>query len=257
MRAGVDNEEADAAWKKLFDEIYIQRSVPGHSPIMNLRPSFQRSTSYHSSVRFNYENEKLREVIELLLKADGEGPAYEFDLVNLTRQYLSNQFEQRFAEYKTAYENGDKEKLEALKDELLDTFDTLDELLASQDYFLVGKWIADARSWGATPEEADYFESNARNLLTSWGDRGNLLTDYADRSWSGLVKTYYKPRWQLFFQAVDNAMAAGEKLEGDRYDLVLEAMKDFEYSWWNERPGRFPATAQGDPVALVKKALEE
>ena len=257
MRAGVDNAEAAAAWKELFDEIYIQRSVPGHSPIMNLRPSFQRSSSYHSSVRFNYENEKLREVIELLLAAGGEGPAYEFDLVNLTRQYLSNRFEQRFAEYKSAYENGDVEKMAELKDDMLDTFDTLDELLASQDYFLVGKWIADARSWGATPEEANYFESNARNLLTTWGDRGNLLTDYADRSWSGLVKTYYKPRWQLFFQAVDNAMAAGEKLEGERYDLVLEAMKDYEYAWWKERPGSFPAHPQGDPVALVKKVLAE
>ena len=257
MRAGVDNAEAAAAWKELFDEIYIQRSVPGHSPIMNLRPSFQRSSSYHSSVRFNYENEKLREVIELLLAAGGEGPSYEFDLVNLTRQYLSNRFEQRFAEYKAAYENGEAEKMAELKDDMLDTFDTLDELLASQDYFLVGKWIADARGWGATPEEADYFESNARNLLTTWGDRGNLLTDYADRSWSGLVKTYYKPRWQLFFQAVDNAMAAGEKLEGDRYDLVLEAMKDYEYSWWKERPGSFPAHPQGDPVALVKKVLAE
>ena len=257
MRAGVDNAEAAAAWKELFDEIYIQRSVPGHSPIMNLRPSFQRSSSYHSSIRFNYENEKLREVIEHLLAAGGEGPAYEFDLVNLTRQYLSNRFEQRFAEYKTAYENGEVEKMAELKDDMLDSFDTLDELLASQDYFLVGKWIADARGWGTTPDEADYFESNARNLLTTWGDRGNLLTDYADRSWSGLVKTYYKPRWQLFFQAVDNAMAAGEKLEGERYDLVLEAMKDYEYSWWKERPGSFPAHPQGDPVALVKKVLAE
>ena len=256
-RSGVDDPEARAAWKELLDEIYIQRSVPGHSPIMNLRPSFGRSSSYHSSVRFNYENEKLREVVDHLLAADGEGPSYEFDLVNLTRQYLSNQFEQRFAEYKAAYEQGDAEKMASLKDEMLATFDTLDELLASQDYFLVGKWIADARAWGADKAEADYFESNARNLLTTWGDRGNLLTDYADRSWAGLVKTYYKPRWEMFFDAVDEAMAAGEPLEGERYDALLEAMKDFEYSWWADRPGSFPASPQGDPVKLVKKVFEQ
>jgi alpha-N-acetylglucosaminidase len=257
MRTGVNNPEARAAWKELFDEIYIQRSVPGHSPIMNLRPSFQRSTSYHSSIRFNYENEKLREVIEHLLAAEGEGSSYEFDLVNLTRQYLSNQFEQRFSEYKTAYEAGDTEKMAELKEEMLATFDTLDELLASQDYFLVGKWIADARNWGADDAESDYFESNARNLLTSWGDRGNLLTDYADRSWAGLVKTYYKPRWEMFFDAVDEAMAAGEKLEGERFDTLLEAMKDHEYNWWHERPGSFPATPQGNPIELVKKVIEQ
>ena len=256
MRAGVDNEEAREAWEELFKEIYIQRSVPGHSPIMNLRPSFSRSSSYHSSVKFNYENEKLHEVIVHLLAAGGKGPSYEFDLVNLTRQYLSNQFEQLFADYKTAYELGDTETMKARQTEMLATFDTLDELLGSQAYFLVGKWIADARAWGATPAEADYFESNARNLLTSWGDRGNLLTDYADRSWAGLVGTYYKGRWELFFQAVDEVIAAGEKLEGARYDKLLEKMKDFEYAWWAERPGQFAATPAGDPVALVRKIME-
>ena len=255
-RTGVDNEEAKDAWKDLFDEIYIQRSVPGHSPIMNLRPSFGRSSSYHSSVRFNYENDKLREVVRQLLEADGHGPSYEFDLVNLTRQWLSNRFEQRFADYKSAYEARDTEAMSACKDELLGIFDTLDELLASQPYFLVGKWIADARNWGATPEEADYFESNARNLLTSWGDRGNLLTDYADRSWAGLVGTYYKPRWEMFFAAVDEALAAGQPLEGARYDTLLEKMKDFEYAWWKDRPGTFSATPKGDPIALVKKVFE-
>ena len=256
MRAGVDNDAAMAAWKELFDEIYIQRSVPGHSPIMNLRPSFGRSSSYHSSIRFNYENDKLREVVCQLLEADGHGPSYEFDLVNLTRQWLSNRFEQRFADYKAAYEARDTEKMAACKEELLGIFDTLDELLASQSYFLVGKWIADARNWGATPEEADYFESNARNLLTSWGDRGNLLTDYADRSWAGLVGTYYKPRWEMFFAAVDEAVAAGQPLEGARYDTLLEQMKDFEYAWWHDRPGTFSATPEGDPIALVKKVFE-
>ena len=255
-RSGVTNEAAQEAWKELFEEIYIQRSVPGHSPVMNLRPSFGRSSSYHSSVRFNYENEKLREVIAKLLEAGGQGPAYEFDIVNLTRQYLSNRFEQGFAAYKEAYENGDRDAMAACKDELLDSFDTLDQLLASQEYFLVGKWIADARKWGADAAEADFFETNARNLLTSWGDRGNLLTDYADRSWAGLVGTYYKPRWEMFFDAVDEAMDAGEKFEGARADELLEKTKDFEYQWWAERPGKFAATPQGDPVELVSRILE-
>ena len=143
----------------------------------------------------------------------------------------------------------------ARKAEMLSIFDTMEELLSSQAYFLVGKWIADARSWGATPEEADYFESNARNLLTSWGDRGNLLTDYADRSWAGLTGTYYKGRWEMFFQAVEEALAAGEKFEGEREATLLEQLKDFEYAWWHDRPGTFAATPQGDPIALVRKVF--
>ena len=170
---------------------------------------------------------------------------------------MSNRFEQRFADYKAAYEKGDTAELAARKQELLGTFDTLEELLGSQPYFLVGKWIADARSWGADATEADYFESNARNLLTTWGDRGNLLTDYADRSWAGLVGTYYKGRWEMFFKAVDEAMAAGEKLEGERFDTLLEAMKDFEYAWWSERPGTFASKPVGNPVELVRTVFDK
>ena len=257
-RTGVDSEDARKAWEELFEEIYIHRSVPGHSPLMNLRPAFGRSSSYHSSssVRFTYENEKLREVITGLLAAGGHGPSYEFDLVNLTRQYLSNSFELLFAAYKDAYEAGDKDAMTARKADMLATFATMEELLSSQAYFLVGKWIAVARSWGTTPEEADYFETNARNLLTSWGDRGNLLTDYADRSWAGLTGTYYKGRWELFFQAVEDALAAGEPFEGEREAKLLEQLKDFEYAWWHDRPGTFATTPTGDPVALVRKVMQ-
>ena len=248
-RTGVVSEAGRKAWHILLEEIYVDRSVPGHSPLMNLRPSFQRSSSYHSSVRFSYENDKLLEAIRLLLEADGHGSAYEFDLVNLTRQYLSNRFEAVFADYKAAWEKKDRDRMEALQDELLGTFDKLETLLSTHSYFLLGKWIADARSWGASPEEAGYFETNARNLLTSWGDRGNYLTDYANRSWAGLTGSYYKGRWQLFFDAVN----AGDPL--DEASLP-EAMKDFEEAFWKERPGTFPETTNGSPKAAVESMVK-
>ena len=251
-RMGFESESGRAAWKLLLDSVYVDRSVPGHSPIMNLRPSFKRSSSYHSSVRFTYENEQLRKAVELLLEEPSHASAYEFDVVNLTRQYLSNGFEATFAAYKTAYEAGDRSAMASLQAELLGVFDTMEKLLSTQTYFLVGKWIADARAWGATPDESDYFESNARNLLTSWGPRGNLLTDYADRTWAGLVSTYYKGRWQLFFDAVNASMDAGVALDED---ALLEKIKDFEYDWWANRPGTFSATPSGDPVAAVREAL--
>ena len=251
-RSGVVSEAARKAWQILLKEIYIDRSVPGHSPILNLRPSFQRSSSYHSSVSFSYENEKLLEVIRLLLEADGKGSAYAFDLVNLTRQYLSNRFEAGFAAYKAAFEDGDRARMEALQGELIGTFDTLETLLSTHSYFLLGKWIADARAWGTTPQEADYFESNARNLLTSWGDRGNYLTDYADRTWAGLVSAYYKPRWERFFQAVNASLDAGTPFDEA---ALLEQLEDFEAAFWKERPGRFPDTPNGNPKAAVESIL--
>ena len=150
---------------------------------------------------------------------------------------------------KEAYEAKDIHRVKALSRELLGTFDKLETLLQSQSYFLLGKWIADARSWGATVSEADYFESNARNLLSSWGDRGNLLTDYADRTWAGLVSSYYKPRWEMFFDDAEAALEAGVEFDQKAFD---EKCKDFEYKWWAERPGTFTAEPVGNSIEIVK-----
>jgi alpha-N-acetylglucosaminidase len=130
----------------------------------------------------------------------------------------------------------------------------MDRLLGSQTYFLVGKWIADARGWGADATEANYFESNARDLLTSWGDRGNMLTDYANRTLSGLVGSYYKGRWELFFDAVEKSLDAGEPLDEP---ALTEAYKDWEYAWWHDRPGSFPSEPVGDGIALARQILAE
>ena len=108
-------------------------------------------------------------------------------------------------------------------------------------------------SGSASPEEADYFESNARNLLTTWGDRGNLLTDYADRTWAGLVSTYYKGRWELFFAAVNKAMEEGSEFDQKAFD---ESSKDFEYSWWKDRPGTFISKPEGNSIDIVKKIIK-
>ena len=251
-RTGTVSESARKAWRALLNEIYVDRSVPGHSPILNLRPSFGRTSSFHSSATFTYENDKLLMVIKDLLAADGHGSAYEFDLVNLTRQYLSNRFEYVFANYTWAYAYDDRELMKVLKEDLLATFDKLETLLSTQTYFLMGKWIADARAWGATPEEADYYESNARNLLTTWGDRANHLTDYADRTWAGLVSSYYKGRWRMFLDTVDASLDAGMEFSEEG---LLESIKDFEYVWWSQRLDRFPDTPHGDPKATVKMVL--
>ena len=253
-RTGKVDENARKAWSILFKEIYHDRSVPGHSPLMNLRPSFGRSSSYHSSVRYTYDNDRLREAIQLLLAADGRGSAYTFDVVNLTRQWLSNNFDTLSFQYKEAYDARDRERLDKTRDRMLAILDEMDRLLGSQTYFLVGKWIADARGWGADATEANYFESNARDLLTSWGDRGNMLTDYANRTLSGLVGSYYKGRWELFFDAVEKSLDAGEPLDEP---ALTEAYKDWESAWWHDRPGSFPSEPVGDGIALARQILSE
>ena len=106
------------------------------------------------------------------------------------------------------------------------------------------KWISAARAWGRTPQEKDYFERNARTIITVWGD-SYYLSDYANRDWDGLVETFYKPRWEMFFSAVMDAFDAGEPFinmqsprkrspeqEACLRGMALdEAIWDFECRW--------------------------
>lgn len=61
-------------------------------------------------------------------------------------------------------------------------------------------WSNDARTWGQSADEAFYYDTNGRLLITFWG--WSPLEDYASRLWSGLIRDYYVGRWRTFFQGL-------------------------------------------------------
>jgi len=255
-RAGVVDEKARKAWKILLNDIYTEIPVPGHSPLMNLRPSIKgRSTSFHSNARYKYNNARLKEAINLLLDSKGKGDAYEFDITNLTRQWLSNTFDSLYFDYRKAYAEKDMKIMALNQKKMLDIIDDMDTLVATQSYFLLGKWVSDARGWGSDSKEADYYETNARNLLTTWGDRGNYLTDYANRTISGLVSSYYKRRWELFFNSVNKSIADGGEFGDNENELYQKEIQDFEERWWKERVDTFPSEPIGNSIKIAKKII--
>ena len=108
-----------------------------------------------------------------------------------------------------------------------------------------GELKADMHYLHATEAEKDYFEMNARTIITVWGDTYRL-TDYANRDYDGLVETFYKVRWQKFFDAVLAAYDAGQPFvnmkgpnipKGKTKEECERAMKfdaeiwDFENKW--------------------------
>ncbi len=70
------------------------------------------------------------------------------------------------------------------------------------NYFLshplhrLDRWVEQARNCGQSVVEKDFYEANAKRLITTWG---GIQEDYAARTWSGLIKDYYIPRLQLYF----------------------------------------------------------
>ncbi|MES2775094.1 MAG: alpha-N-acetylglucosaminidase [Bacteroidota bacterium] len=122
-------------------------------------------------------------------KADG----YQYDVVNFTRQALAWYSDDVKARITDAFTRNDQEELNRQAAIMLGLIKDMDAVVSTRHEFLLGRWISDARAWGVNGTEADYYEVNARRIVTQWGGG---LRDYARREWNGLLLDYYLPRWQ-------------------------------------------------------------
>lgn len=252
---GKVDENARKAWNMLVNKIYIQSDYPGQCPVINIRPSFGGFKTYYSSPRIPYKNKELLQATELMLQADSKTPTHTFDVVNLTRQLISNYYGDVFKEYEQAYNKNDFSTMKSKEFIMLDILNDVDRLVSSQSTFLMGKWIKEARQKGVNDAEKLYYERNARNLLTTWGEKAGLLNDYASRTWSGMTATFYGQRWRMFFAAVDRAVIAGQKFDDSKYKEYEKEVTDYEEKWWNDCIGQFPSTPQGDGIAIAKELV--
>merc|ERR1719430_1312068 len=99
---------------------------------------------------------------------------------------------------------------------MLEVLADLDRLLATSPAFLLGPWLAAARSVATNDQDAALYEFNARNQITLWGPDGQIL-DYAGKQWSGLVSDYYLPRWRLFFVSLERCVTQGTEFDQGQF----------------------------------------
>jgi len=176
------------------------------------------------------------------------------DLVDVTRQALVNLFSAYYNNLIDVYQNASASTgaLRSSANSLLGLILDLDGLLGTNENFLLGRWIRDARSWATSPSEQDLFEFNARNQLTLWGPSGQI-NDYASKQWSGLVSSYYFARWNLFTEFLIHAKANNEPFDETGYQAALLR---FEQSWNGETGGGFPADPLGNTVEAVHQIAQ-
>ena len=238
-----------AAWKLLADSVYNKVSSPGQTVRINQRPTMGAYHQYYIAPSYKYNNFDLLHVLDHLLNSSQYSRARHFDIVNITRQLLGNYFGDLYADYVKAYNEKDYDKLHETEHRMTAILDDTDSLLATESAFLLGRWIRDARAIGTTEEEKDYYESNARNLITTWGEEDALLNEYGSRAWAGLTSTYYAYRWREFFKEVNAAIEAGVPFDEKTYH---DSICRYEGRWWRERIGTFSPVPQGDGVALAR-----
>ncbi|KAL3659565.1 hypothetical protein V7S43_015552 [Phytophthora oleae] len=185
--------------------------------------------------------------------------AYRHDLVDVTRQFLSDHFMAQYLHLKDMYEGKTRpaDQLCAWTERMLLTIQHLDEILATSDDFLLGNWIADARALAGSNESThlqEYYEYEARNQVTRWGDNNSeSIHDYAGKEWSGLVKGYYLPRWRMWLGEVCQSYTQGRKMDED---VLKKARIAFELKWQLSLEP-YPTASVGDTLAVSQRIYDE
>ena len=220
---GAVSAPARKAWHLLYDDIFVQ--VPRTLGILpGFRP--QLGNNHDKRTSNEYDNTTLLQVWKLLLDVPAcQRDAYNIDLVMVGRQLLGNYFLTVKREFDRLYGERNVPALQAKAAEMREILADLEALNAFHSHASLDTWIDEARNMGTTDALKNYYEKNARNLITTWG--GNL-NDYASRTWAGLVKSYYAGRWEIYFDAVIAAAEQGAELDSQALNQKLAA---FEQAW--------------------------
>lgn len=249
LRSGGTAESAEA-WRILLEKVYVGT---GHRSVMTRRP-MPGIMKMPADENNGYCNEDLGKVVRLLLDNPSDRPSAKFDIVNFTRQYLTNMFDQHVFDYQEAFHSGDIGRMRSLRKRMECIFTDIDRLLGCEPSFLLGRWISQARSWGSGRAGKKYYESNARNLITTWGDRASSLNDYASRDWAGLAGSYYRERWEMYFDEVEAAVANGHTFDTEAW---TSRISDYEKAWWKDCKGTFSSKAKGNPWKEAGRILSK
>lgn len=244
---GVTSEPVREAWDILFNQVYVQ--VPRTLAVLpNLRPVMNKPNNRTS---INYPNTALLQAWQKLLQApDCNRDALRLDIITVGRQLLGNYFLTVKDDFDRMYEAKDLPALKARAAEMREILNDLERLNAFHGRCSLDKWISDARKYGNTPELKNYYEKNARNLITTWGGR---LNDYASRTWAGLIKDYYSKRWDMYLDAVVAAVENNREFDQEKLDGEFRL---FEDSWVSStRP--VEVTPEGDLLIYARFLLNK
>jgi alpha-N-acetylglucosaminidase len=101
----------------------------------------------------------------------------------VTRQVLANESRRLLPLIRAAYEAKDREALHKLTAEWMHDMELEDQVLATSEYFLLGRWLSYVPDWASSPEDLAHIEYDAHSILTTWGDRtaSEDLHEYCSR----------------------------------------------------------------------------
>ena len=218
-RYGKASRKMSEAWMLLVDSALDCRTAQqGTSePVVCARPSLDvKSVSSWSTSEIYYDCNKVRKAAAVMKEAYSElqgNRNYEYDLTDVVRQTMADSAYFILKDISGAYQGRNMGEFRKGCKSFLDLILEMDRMLARNRDFTLDKWTRSARSIcdeveGTDDKDRDWMEWNARTLISVWGPREAAekggLKDYSNRMWAGLLKDFYYPRWEKFFQSLED-----------------------------------------------------
>ena len=221
--AGGESAPVREAWDLLYNKVLDINPSNFAAPLPCSYPKLGKE-----SRKIKYEPGDLLAVWDHLLAVEKvTTDAMAIDLVWVGRQLLGDLFLVEKQALDAAYNQGDKDGVFEHSNTMFELLSDIDALNGHHPQATLATWLQQALDMGTTPQLKDYYEMNARRLITTWG---GSLNDYACRCWNGLVWDYYTKRWEIYIREVTVALLSRHEFDDKSFSTQADK---FQEKWVN------------------------
>lgn len=233
-RYGQTDPNVTDYWNDITQSVY--NNFTDHPRyVWQLRPGRSTKGSYQIDSLFFTAIEKFAKAAPQLR----HNQQYVTDLTELAAQYAGGKMEVLCQNVLQAAMWDEVDKIDSVAQLFNQIATSTDRVLAAHPIYNLQRWIDFARSHATTPEEATYYEKNAKRIVTIWGPPVN---DYSARIWSGLIRDFYQPRYNAYFNSL---------LTGQPFDYAK-----WEGDWVENSVGLSPVEPATDQVQACLDLIE-
>ena len=184
-----------------------------------------------------YPRQVLIEAARLYLASAKANPellkleTFRYDFVEIFQQILADKAREMLPQCATSPK---------LRADFMKFIDLSDQILACSD-----EWRLDRKEVRVKAKAPDTGVAAYRRMITTWTSGSTVLSEYAHRSYAGLMKHYYAKRWQAFFDVAD-----GVKTQAEYNSFVSTLNRTFPTATLAATP------VDGDPVVVAEAILD-
>lgn len=258
-RYGQYNEDILRAWQLFLQTIYRSEEGYQEGPPENIlcaRPALQvKSVSTWGTLRKNYDIAAYLRAVKLFAAAAPffkGSDTYAIDLINFTRQVLANAADSVLAGVVSACQQKDLAAFDWQTAHFLTLSDQMDSLLNIHASYRLSAYQRAALADGHTPEEKKNNLHNAMMLITYWGGndpKEDNLHEYAYKEWAGMMRSFYRKRWALYFDYLSRQLRGKPAEETDWFR--------WERDWEKENEVIIPPPKAGSLIQVTHAILAQ